>query len=105
MSEQKNWMIDVVMMSADEVIEYLKTPIEDDEEEEMSKFPIYALIDGVVTQVAGASTLESAGEIIEELKEKGYECLAVGHYEDDEEDFLSGVTCNPDAPEECESCS
>lgn len=22
----------------------------------------------------------------------------------DEEDFLSGVTCNPDAPEECESC-
>lgn len=23
---------------------------------------------------------------------------------DDEEDFLSGVTCNPDAPEECESC-
>lgn len=24
--------------------------------------------------------------------------------EDDEEDFLSGVTCNPDAPEECESC-
>lgn len=23
---------------------------------------------------------------------------------EDEEDFLSGVTCNPDAPEECESC-
>lgn len=23
---------------------------------------------------------------------------------DDEEDFLTGVTCNPDAPEECESC-
>jgi hypothetical protein len=22
----------------------------------------------------------------------------------DEDDFLSGVTCNPDAPEECESC-
>jgi hypothetical protein len=22
----------------------------------------------------------------------------------EEEDFLSGVTCNPDAPEECESC-
>lgn len=21
-----------------------------------------------------------------------------------EEDFLTGVTCNPDAPEECESC-
>lgn len=21
-----------------------------------------------------------------------------------EEDFLAGVTCNPDAPEECESC-
>ena len=25
-------------------------------------------------------------------------------YSDDEDDFLSGVTCNPDAPEECESC-
>jgi hypothetical protein len=24
--------------------------------------------------------------------------------EEDEDDFLSGVTCNPDAPEECESC-
>ena len=24
--------------------------------------------------------------------------------EADEDDFLSGVTCNPDAPEECESC-
>lgn len=23
---------------------------------------------------------------------------------DDEDDFLVGVTCNPDAPEECESC-
>lgn len=23
---------------------------------------------------------------------------------DDEDDFLTGVTCNPDAPEECESC-
>lgn len=23
---------------------------------------------------------------------------------EDEDDFLSGVTCNPDAPEECESC-
>uniref|UniRef100_A0AAU6VZX0 Uncharacterized protein n=3 Tax=unclassified bacterial viruses TaxID=12333 RepID=A0AAU6VZX0_9VIRU len=23
---------------------------------------------------------------------------------DDEDDFLSGKTCNPDAPEECESC-
>lgn len=22
----------------------------------------------------------------------------------EEEDFLSGVTCNPNAPEECESC-
>lgn len=22
----------------------------------------------------------------------------------DEEDFLAGKTCNPDAPEECESC-
>lgn len=24
--------------------------------------------------------------------------------DDEEEDFLTGVTCNPDAPEECESC-
>lgn len=24
--------------------------------------------------------------------------------DDDEDDFLTGVTCNPDAPEECESC-
>ena len=24
--------------------------------------------------------------------------------DEDEEDFLTGVTCNPDAPEECESC-
>ena len=24
--------------------------------------------------------------------------------EEDEEDFLTGKTCNPDAPEECESC-
>lgn len=23
---------------------------------------------------------------------------------DGEEDFLAGKTCNPDAPEECESC-
>lgn len=23
----------------------------------------------------------------------------------EEEDFLAGATCNPDAPEECESCS
>jgi hypothetical protein len=23
---------------------------------------------------------------------------------EDEQDFLSGVTCNPNAPEECESC-
>lgn len=23
---------------------------------------------------------------------------------EDEEDFLSGVVCNPGAPEECESC-
>lgn len=26
------------------------------------------------------------------------------HGEEDEADFLAGVTCNPDAPEECESC-
>lgn len=25
-------------------------------------------------------------------------------FPDDEEDFLTGKTCNPDAPEECESC-
>jgi len=30
-------------------------------------------------------------------------CQDPGH-EEDEEDFLTGVTCNPDAPEECESC-
>lgn len=24
--------------------------------------------------------------------------------DEEEEDFLTGVTCNPDAPEECESC-
>lgn len=34
--------------------------------------------------------------------------LAIGLFDqvvtDDEEDFLLGVTCNPDAPEECESC-
>lgn len=24
--------------------------------------------------------------------------------DDDEDDFLAGKTCNPDAPEECESC-
>lgn len=24
--------------------------------------------------------------------------------EEDEQDFLIGKTCNPDAPEECESC-
>lgn len=24
--------------------------------------------------------------------------------EEEEEDFLTGKTCNPDAPEECESC-
>lgn len=29
---------------------------------------------------------------------------AVLQVEDEEEDFLSGATCNPDAPEECESC-
>ncbi len=25
-------------------------------------------------------------------------------YPEEEEDFLAGVTCNPNAPEECESC-
>lgn len=27
-----------------------------------------------------------------------------GQSQDDEDDFLAGKTCNPDAPEECESC-
>lgn len=29
---------------------------------------------------------------------------ALGMLEDDEGDFLCGKTCNPDTPEECESC-
>ena len=29
---------------------------------------------------------------------------AVLQEEDEEEDFLTGATCNPNAPEECESC-
>lgn len=28
----------------------------------------------------------------------------VSNEDEDEDDFLAGVTCNPDAPEECESC-
>lgn len=28
----------------------------------------------------------------------------IANLPDDEEDFLTGKTCNPDAPEECESC-
>lgn len=49
----------------------------------MSKYPIFALVDGEVEQVAGASTLESAGEIVEELREEGYEFVAIGYSEED----------------------
>lgn len=31
-------------------------------------------------------------------------CEVCFYYPDEEEDFLVGKTCNPDAPEECESC-
>lgn len=41
--------------------------------------------------------LKAAKAELEDLKAM----LAV---EDEEEDFLAGATCNPDAPEECESC-
>lgn len=45
------------------------------------------------------------GEEFDELNVRGYceYCQDPGH-EEEEEDFLTGVTCNPDAPEECESC-
>lgn len=44
----------------------------------MSKYPIYTLAFGELEQIAGASSIESALEIIQELQEEGYESLVVG---------------------------
>lgn len=42
----------------------------------------------------------SIPEIAEQSEKLGW----AGMLADDEGDFLTGKTCNPDAPEECESC-
>lgn len=43
-------------------------------------------------------------EMIEEGLALDIELPWLDEPKEDEEDFLTGVTCNPDAPEECESC-
>lgn len=36
--------------------------------------------------------------------EDGTDCPIAWDEPEDEQDFLDGKTCNPNAPEECESC-